>query len=323
MTTTRAAMNPAGRRWRAYFAPVDRVSGAPAIFDPALDAAFALDAPASPWVDAGWIENFTRSAATEVLALRSGPKQAVARQARTKLSAHLEFEFCDWGKLQMALAGGGQHMNVLASSTGPRVPSGTAADAAAVPLLAGSTATQLVVGAAAVAGFDVGDVVAVDIDYAAQTGYVGSGIAGAYVKSAADVGNNADYIRRVTFNVGRIASKDATSLTLAQPLLGSAPAASAKVQKIVGFVDREAGAFFQEWSGLYIFESEAGGRVALYYPRLQSAAPFAENTFDLAPPLRGMTLRARFTALPFTDANDSEPCVCWRSYYPASSAPLR
>src|SRR2546423_4908690 len=96
----RAAMNPTGRCWRAYFAPVDRATGTPAIFDPALDAGFTLDTPASPWVDLGWIEDFARHAATENLGLRGGPKQAVARQARAKLSAHVEFDFCDWGKLQ-------------------------------------------------------------------------------------------------------------------------------------------------------------------------------------------------------------------------------
>ena len=107
-------------------------------------------------------------------------------------------------------------------------------------------------------GFALGDVLAVDVDYVAQTGYVGSGVAGAYVKSAVDVGSNADYIRRVTFNLGRVSAKDATSLTLAQPLLGGVPVASAKIQKVAAFTDREGGTFFQEWSGLFIFESEAG-----------------------------------------------------------------
>jgi hypothetical protein len=319
--TTRAAMNPTGRRWRAYFAPVDRAAGAPAIFDPALDSAFALDAPPAPWTDLGWIESFARSAATENIPLRGGAKQAVSRQARTKLSAQVEFDFCDWGKLQMALAGGGQHMNVLASAGGTRRPSGAAA-IAAIAVLGGSTATRLVVGAGAVGGFAIGDALAVDIDYAAQIGYVGSGVAGAYVKSAADVGSNADYIRRVTFNLGRVSAKDATALTLAQPLLGGAPSASAKIQKVAALTDREGGAFFQEWSGLFVFDSEAGGRVVFHYPRLQPASSAAENQLELADPLRVLTLHARFTALPFADVNDSEACVCWRSYYPAQSAPL-
>jgi len=318
--TTRASMLPAGRRWRACFAPVARATVAPAIFDPALDAGFALDAPPAPWVDLGWLENFTRRAATETLPVAAGPKQALVRQARKNLRAELEFDFCDWGKLQLALAGGSQHMNVLAPAGSTRVPSGAAA-VAAVALLPGSTATQLEVGAGAVGGFAAGDLIVADIDYAGETGYVGSGIAGAYVGDAAQVGNDADYIRRVSFNIGRIAGKTATALVLDRALLGGAPAANAKAQKVLGFSDREGGAFFQEWSGLFLFENEAGGRVALYYPRLQPAAPAAEGKLELAEPLRALTLRARFTALPFTDANDSEACLCWRTYYPAASAP--
>lgn len=319
--TTRAAMLPAGRRWRAYFAPVARATANPAIFDPALDAGFALDAPPAPWVDLGWIEDFARRATTEMLAIAGGTKQALVRQARKNLRAELEFDFCDWGKLQLALSGGSQHMNVLAPAGATRVPSGAAA-AAAVPLQTGSTASQLVVGAGAITGFAVGDLVVADVDYAGEAGYVGSGIAGAYVGSAAEVGSDPDYIRRVSFSVARVASKDATTLTLAQPLLGGVPAASAKVQKVIGFTDREGGAFFQEWSGLFVFENEAGGRVVLYYPRLQPAAPAAEGKLDLAKPLRALTLHARFTALPLTDANDNEACLCWRTYYPAASSPL-
>lgn len=318
----RAAMNPSGRRWRAYFVPVDRNTSTPQVFDPALDAGFALDAPSAPWVSAGWIENFTRGGATEMVGLRTGSRQALSRQARHKLAAQLEFGFCDWGKLQMALAGGAQHMNLLApQSNAARKPSGAQA-VAAVPVLSGSTSTQIVVGAGAVGNFAAGDLVAIDIDYASQTGYVGSGIPGAYVKAAADVGSSADYIRRVTFNVGRVASKDATALTLAQPLLGGAPPVNAKAQKILGFTDREGGAFFQEWAGLFVFDNEAGGRVALYYPRLQPAASAAESSFEIQAPLRTVTLHARFAALPFTDSNDSEPALCWRTYYPPVSSPV-
>ena len=53
----RAGMVPVARKLRAYFAPVDRVSGNPTVFDPAKHGAFILDAPPSPWIDLGWIEN--------------------------------------------------------------------------------------------------------------------------------------------------------------------------------------------------------------------------------------------------------------------------
>ena len=59
-----------------------------------------------------------------------------------------------------------------------------------------------------------------------------------------------------------------SSLLLAQPLLGGAPAAGVGAQKVVAFVDREGGSFFQEWSGLFVAEEDSGGRVCFYYPRL-------------------------------------------------------
>src|SRR3989440_6447089 len=51
----RTAMIPITRRIRAYFAPVDRATGTPAIFDPGKHGAFPLDAPPAPWLDLGWI----------------------------------------------------------------------------------------------------------------------------------------------------------------------------------------------------------------------------------------------------------------------------
>ena len=64
MTNTgmRAGMVPIGRRLRAYFAPVDRETGKAPPFDPAKHGVFLLDAPPTPWIDLGWIENFARRA---------------------------------------------------------------------------------------------------------------------------------------------------------------------------------------------------------------------------------------------------------------------
>src|SRR5260370_10462556 len=68
---------------------------------------------------------------------------------------------------------------------------------AAVPLVTGSTAEELVLGAGAIAGFQPEDLVACDVDYAQQVGYVGTGIAAAHVKNPADVRQDANYVRRV------------------------------------------------------------------------------------------------------------------------------
>jgi len=112
---TRAGLRPVARQTRAYFAPVDRANGPTAIFDPSKDSGFELDAPSAPWIDLGWIENFKRTSTSQIEAMNGGTAGAVAAQARHGLGARVDFEFRDWGKLQMALAGGAEHMNVLAT----------------------------------------------------------------------------------------------------------------------------------------------------------------------------------------------------------------
>jgi hypothetical protein len=318
----RGPMQPLASRIRAYFAPVARDTSTPTIFDAAKDGSFTLDAPPTPWLDARWISNFTRTAETKIVPLRAGAKNVARTQCRRTLGAALEFDMHEWGKLQMAISSGSQHMNLLAeeANTTPE-PSG-GAPLSPTALLTGSTATQLVVGSGAVNSFSIGDMVAVDLDYAQQTGYVGSGIVGAFVKAAADVGFDPNYIRRVTFNVGRVSGKTQTTLQLAQPLLAGVPPASAQIQKVVGFVDREGGSFFQEWSALFVCESETGARAFYYYPRVQPATPANEVPSVVAGAFDTWTLHARLIALPTIDSADNEQVLCYRSFIPATNAAL-
>jgi hypothetical protein len=355
----RAAMIPVTRQMRAYFAPVNRTNETPTIFDPGLCGVFPLDAPPAPWLDLGWIDNFERSYDTPTDVVRSGALALPAAQFRGPLEARVEFDFRQWGKLQMALAGGSEHMNVLApaSASVTPVPSG-GTPAPAVAVLAGSTASQLVFGAGMGSGFTAGCLLAVDVDYQQQVGYVGSGIAAAYVSNPAMVNEDANYIRRVTFNVGRVAEVTATAVLLAQPLLGGTPATGASAQVVMAFVDREGGSFFQEWSALFVAEQESGGRVCFYYPRLSpnpgagssgvkwdtggeagtastktsagsgspkvvsgSAKNFAqEDMAEIAKPVTAMSLRASFLALAYVDPNDGQTVLCYRSYFPAGMA---
>jgi hypothetical protein len=313
---------------RAYFAPVNRATETPTIFDPGLSGIFALDAPPAPWLDLGWVENFERWYDTPTEVVRSGARMLPASQFRGAQEARVEFVFRQWGKLQMALAGGSEHMNVLAPaamSVSPAPSGGTPAPGLAV--LAGSTASELVFGAGVASAFSAGCLIAVDVDYQQQIGYVGSGIAAAYVSNPAAVKQDPNYVRRVTFNVGRVAEVTATSVVLAQPLLGGAPAAGASAQVITAFVDREGGSFFQEWSGLFIAEEESGGRVCFYYPRLSPgsastpAGKLAREEFTtIEKPLSTISLRASFLALPYTDTNDGQSVTCYRSYFPAAMA---
>lgn len=267
------AMTPTTRRVRAYFAPVNRTQAQPAIFDPSLNANFSLTAPPAPWLDLGWIEAFSRKSASKYGVLAAGSPASTQYQVRESLDATVSLRFTSWSKLTMALAAGSQHMNVITAAT-PASGNGNGSGSkgvTAVSLAAtGSTATFLAMASADAANFVAGSLVAVDVDYASQTGYVGSGVSAAYVSSATAVNSDPDYIRRVTFNVARVQSVSSTGLTLAQPLIAGVPTATMKVQPILGFVDREGGSFFQEWSALFVIAGDQGDRIFYYYPRLQA-----------------------------------------------------
>jgi hypothetical protein len=172
------------------------------------------------------------------------------------------------------------------------------------------------VGAVAAAGFVVGDLVAVDVDYAGQVGFVGSGVSAAYVSSGAAVGGDVNYVRRVSLNVGRVVSIADGVLQLGSPLLAGVPASGMRVSRMVGFVDREGGGFFQEWSGLFVMDGEQGDRVIYHYPRLQAMQGAAETVETVAGPLEKVRLAGAFRALPVKDANDGETVLCFRSYLP-------
>lgn len=311
------AMPPVTRRVRAYFAPVDRVNQIPAVFDPSVNGQFSLSAPPAPWVDLGWIENFTRKSLSKITALATGSPAVTGFQVKDTVDASVSFHFKTWSKLSMALAAGSQHMNLLAPAAGAAANGSGSKGQAAVPLAAtGSTATSLAM--SSTTGFSAGCIVAVDADYAGQTGYVGSGVYAAYVQSATAVNSDPDYIRRVTFNVARVSAVSANSLQLAQPLVAGVPASTMKVQQALGFVDREGGSFFQEWSALFVMPGEQGERILFYYPRLQAMAGAAEAATALDAPIERIALSANFRALPVTDANDGQQVVCFRSFLPSA-----
>lgn len=312
-----SAAAPVTRRVRSYFAPVNRAAGAPTIFDAAQMGGFALDAAPAPWVDLGWCSGFARNAATKVAALRTGAPAIVQAQVRTEVEATLQLEFESWGKLQMALAAGSQQMNLLATTASAAANGSGGVAAAAVPLAAGSTAGALNVGAAAGA-FSVGDLVVVDADYSGQVGFVGSGVSGAYVASAVAVNGDVNYVRRISLNVARVIGIASGVLQLGAPLLAGVPEAGMQVSRLAGFVDREGGGWFQEWSGLFVMDGEQGDRVIYHYPRLQAMQGASDSAQVLAGPMERVRLAGAFRALPVKDANDGETVVCFRSYLPGA-----
>ena len=317
------AIAPVARRVRAFFAPVNRVTAQPTTWDPAGIAVFNPATPPAPWVDLGWCSNFIRTSGTKSTTLTGGAPAVPLTQSRISIEATVSLEFESWGKLPLALTAGVQQMNVLRTQTGATANGSGGLAVPAVALASDSTASALDVGAAA-SGFTVGEVVAVDLDYTGQTAFVGSGVSGGYVKSAASIGSDIDYIRRITLNVGRVVAIGTGSggnlLTLAAPLLAGIPVSGMKVSHVAGFCDREGGSFFQEWSGLFVVDGEQGDRMVFHYPRLQATQGPAEKAESLTSAKFGSLERFRlagcFRALPVTDANDGENIVCFRSYLP-------
>jgi len=235
--TSYLAAAPVVRRVRGYFAPVNRAGGVPVLFDPAQMGRFGLDAPPAPWISLGWIRDFVRKAESKTASVLTGVPAAVLEQVRETVDAQVSFRFLSWTKLTMALATGSQHMNLLVAATGATVAADGGAGSGAAAIQSGATATMLPMLAADAAKFTAGQIVAVDVDYSGQTGFVGSPVSGAYVKPAlAGVLTDADYVRRVTFNVAQVSGASTDGLTLAEALPGGAPVAGMKASAVAGFV---------------------------------------------------------------------------------------
>ncbi|HEY6445443.1 MAG TPA: hypothetical protein VIY53_03215 [Acidobacteriaceae bacterium] len=320
--TPMPAMPPVGRRVRAYFAPVNRAAQQPTLFDPSTNGQFSLDAPPAPWIDFGWIESFVRKSASKFGELVTGSPGTTQFQLRETVDASVSFRFKAWSKLTMALASGSEHMNLIVPAAGGQANGSGSKGVPPVNLATGSTATFVALAASDAVSFSAGSLVTVDVDYAGQTGYVGSAVSAAYVQSAAAVNHDPDYVRRVSFNVARVASVSTSStpgLSLAQPLLAGVPAAGMRVQPVCGFVDREGGSFFQEWSALFVIEGQQGERILFHYPRLQAMAGSSEQTAALIAPLERIALSASYRALPVIDPNDGAQVVCFRSFLPGAN----
>jgi hypothetical protein len=316
-----SAPAPAARRVRGYFAPVNRTAQTPVLFDPAEQGGFSLNAPPNPWISLGWIQEFTRRPGSKTSSVLTGIPAGTQGQVRETLEAQVSFEFLSWTKLTMALATGSQHLNLLAPASGAALSADGAQAVSAVSTQSGSTATFIALAAADAATFSSGSIIALDADYTGQTGFVGAPVSGAYVRQAL---TDVDYVRRVTFNVALVSQVTSTGLTLAEPLPGGAPAAGSKLQAVTGFVDREGGSFYQEWSALFVMEGSQGERIFFHYPRLQTMASAQEAVLPLESKNKGglarVLLKGQFLALPVTDPLDGERVVCYRSFLPAAKA---
>ena len=332
------AAAPVVRRVRAYFAPVNRTAGTPMLFDASEQGEFNLDSPPAPWISLGWVRDFVRKPMGKLVPVVTGMPPTVLEQSWELLDAQVSFQFLSWTKLTMALAAASQHMNLLLPMSNATASPDGGTGIPAVTIQTGATATFLPLAAADAATFSAGQMVAVDLDYTGQTGFVGSGVSGSYVKTAL---TDVNYIRRVTYNVARIAEVTTAGLQLAEPLIAGVPTSGMKAQALVGFVDREGGSFFPEWSGLFVLEGSQGERIFYHYPRLQPVVGSTEKPLVTAKPgpmdveerlkpvvvtpkyagtLEQMPLTALCRALPITDPLDGELVLCYRSFLPTANA---
>jgi hypothetical protein len=311
-----SAPAPVMRRMRGYFAPINRTEQIPVLFDPAEQGDFILDSPPSPWISLGWIQNFSRKAESDIVSILTGIPAATLKQVRKTLKAQISFEFLSWTKLTMALSTGSQHMNLLATASGSALAANGGAAVSPVTVLSNSTSTFIALSSTDSAQFSAGSMIALDEDYGGQAGYVGTPVSASYIRSAL---TDVDYIRRVTFNVATVSEVSSAGLTLAEALPAGAPEAGEKLQKVTGFVDREGGSFYQEWSALFVMEGSQGERIFFHYPRLQNAASAQEDVLPLDgkndDELKKILLKGQFIALPVTDPLDGEQVVCYRSLY--------
>jgi hypothetical protein len=316
-----SAPAPVARRVRGYFAPVNRMTQTPVIFDPAEQGGFSLDTPPAPWISLGWIQELARKPASKATSVLTGIPAATLGQVRETVEAQVSLEFLSWTKLTMALATGSQHMNLLAPATGAASAADGAQAVSAVTVQSGSTASFVALTSTDAAAFSAGSIIALDADYTGQTGYVGAPVSGAYIRQAL---TDVDYVRRVTFNVALVSQVTSAGITLAEALPGGAPSVGSKLQAVTGFVDREGGCFYQEWSALFVMEGSQGERIFFHYPRLQTMAGAQESALPLDNKnkngLARLLLKGQFLALPVTDPLDGERVVCYRSFLPSTNA---
>ena len=213
-------------------------------------------------------------------------------------------------------------MNILA----PAVSAAPAADGAqAVPAVtpqAVRRAHRFCWRWADAAKFTPGSIVAVDVDYTGQTGYVGAPVAGAYVRQAL---TDVDYVRRVTFNVALVSQvtvdwADAGRAVAGRRARGGRQGAGG--HRICGSGGREL------LSGVVGAVCDGG------QPGRENLLPLSDGCRrwrarrKLSSPLNRknqsghsrVLLKGQFLALPVTDPLDGERVVCYRSFLPAANA---
>ena len=213
-------------------------------------------------------------------------------------------------------------MNVLVPASGAAAAADGAQAAAAVTPQSGSTSTSIPLATADAAKFAAGSIIAVDVDYTGQTGFVGTPVAGAYVRQAL---TDVDYIRRVTFNVALVSQVSCDRADAGRTIAGRRAGSGrqgAGGDRICGPRRR------QLLSGVVGTFCDGGqpGRESLL-PLSEAAElwqarkrQFHHSTRKNQNGQSRVLLKGQFLALPVTDPLDGERVVCYRSFLPAANA---
>lgn len=344
-----------GNGWRGYYAPFNKVAALAAVIQNVGPAMLDLQnggpfteayLNGKGFYDTGFCRDIKTTNGTKFGAIKTGHRNVVRAMYAGDLDEKLEVTFAERSRIVDQISSGMQVFNLLKNSTftgtltSPLGASGTTATplAASGYLPAGVPATStagyptLCVPAGSGALFAAGEYIVCDVDYVpGQGGYQGDAAALAFPGQVQDV----DFIRKTSDYVNRIVAVVPTvvagmdALVLSGPFVGggnnlivgstkSSPSASAKVQIITGTTRRNGGSKINEWTGLFLLDTEDGSQFAMYYPRLAPSAPkglTASNITD-ATGLSEWGMNTEFQALAFDDPYDGEAVTSYLAYYP-------
>jgi len=356
----RQGMLSVGVGWRAFYAPFNTVAAlstpfstiGPSMLDLQNQGPFIDSSLPAHWNDLGYVKDVKVSPATKWGSIKTGYRNVIRAMYAGDLAETFEVKFAERSRIVDQISSGMQVFNLLSnpafsgSVAGPLSASGTTAIpmGASGYLALGITGTAtaglptLCVPAGSGASFQVGEYIVCDQNYTPGTGgYVGDAAALAFPGIVTDIDfirKTSDYVARVVGIVPTVvAGQDALVLNKAfvgggnNIIVGSAtygPTAGAMIQPIKGTVRRNGGIKINEWSALFLLETEDFSQFALYYPRvapssmkgLASDAVTDTSLFD-------WSMDTEFTALGFDDPVDGETVLSYMAYYPNANQDIQ
>jgi len=347
-----------GSGWRSYFAPFNAALAeqqsstilGPTIYDLEVTSKFIdSTSPPSGWFDLGYIKNFKFTPGSKVGAVKTGYRGVTRAKYRAEIEEKVSLVFKEASRMATKIATGSQVFNLLystasASTSSPVGSSGMTACAMGASGYqvtgAGSTSGSptLFVPSGSGSLFSAGQYIVCDQDYnGTDYGLVGDNAVNLFQSAATDT----DFIRKTSDYVACIKSISTgvlgqDALVLTGPFVGggnaiqgatvyTAPRAGAKVQRVVGFAQREGGTTLTEWSGIFVRDYIDGSQTLLYYPHLSpdSFGGFDDENLEGASSLQSSGKTASFEALGFDDPIDGETVVRYMAYYPAPNKNLQ